>query len=117
MARERSDTHETLGDPDTGQGRDAVDVDEDLGRGDAEIHHRHQALAAREHARLVLVFIEQRERFGELRGARVGKAWCFHASSSRSYYATSGRRQSWNTERRCRAGHIAQGDDEARRAL
>ncbi len=82
MARERSDTHETLGDLDTGQGRDAVDVDEDLGRGDAEIHHRHEALAAREHPRVTPVFLQQRQRFGDARRSRVRKARCFHPSSS-----------------------------------
>src|SRR2546430_9324170 len=103
MAREGSDAHETPGDLDAGQGPDAVDVDEDLGRGDAEIHHRHEALAAGEHPRVILVLGEQRERFGERCGSRIGEARCFHASSSTSYYATSGRRQSWNTKRRCRA--------------
>src|SRR2546430_14757220 len=82
MAREGSDADETPGDLDAGQGPDAVDVDEDFGRGDAEIHHRHKALAAREHPRVVPVLVEQGERFGNARRPRVGKARCFHPSSS-----------------------------------
>ena len=82
MAHERADAHETLRDLDTGQGPDAVDVDEDLGRGDAEIHHRHKALAAREDPRVVPVFLQQRQGFGDARRSRVGKARCFHPSSS-----------------------------------
>ena len=65
-----------------GERGDAVDVDQDLGRGDAEVQHRHEALSAREHARVVLVLVEQGERLGDARRPRVREARCFHRSSS-----------------------------------
>jgi len=82
VARERADTDMILRDLDSGESRDAVDVDENFRRREAEIHHRHQALAACEHPRLVLVRGKKHERLGDACRSRVGKARCFHLSSS-----------------------------------
>jgi len=58
-----------------------VDVDQYLGRGQAHIEGRHEALAAGENARIVAVFIEQVENLLEALGANIGKRCGFQPVS------------------------------------
>jgi hypothetical protein len=63
------------------QSRDAVDVDEERGRGEAKLHEGDQALAPGEHLRLLAVLRQQREGFFYGRGDRYSKvAGNMHAS-------------------------------------
>ena len=58
-----------------------VDVDEQLGSGDAQLHHRQQAVPAGEDARILAVLLQQRERVVKRRCSYVvDRCWCLHLS-------------------------------------
>jgi len=104
VPRERADAYVIPGDFDPRKRRDAVDVDENFRRCDAEIQHRDEALSAREHPRLVLVLGKKRKRLCDARRSRVGKARCFHPPSSVPYYAALFfGRPPWTIGKPCRA--------------
>ena len=58
-------------------------VDEQRRRSNAERHHRHQALAAREHLGVAVARGEQRDRLGERRRARIFESGQFHLALGR----------------------------------
>src|SRR5215472_4175572 len=45
--------------------RDVVDVDDQLGRGEAKLHERHQALAPGQHLRVIPAVVQQRDGFAQ----------------------------------------------------
>ena len=63
---QRADVQGAVGvDPVVGEVGQVVDVDEQLGRGEAELQQRHQALAAGQHLGLAVALVEQRDRLVE----------------------------------------------------
>ena len=75
---------------------DAVDVDDVLDLGEPEVQHRHQALAAGQHLRLVAELLQQRERLVEVARRVVGEPSGLHRAPparnrSRTTPASDGR--------------------------
>jgi hypothetical protein len=84
---ERADAHDAGIDGDAGQPGHAGDIHQQVGRGQAHVERREQALAAREDFGAVAVTLEQIERFGERSGLRVGERGGFHGCASFSCIA------------------------------
>ena len=61
--------------------RQAVDIEHMLGVGEAQIHHRHEALAARQDLAIVALFGEHDEGFLHRFRFRVGEGWWLHGCS------------------------------------
>jgi hypothetical protein len=61
-----------------GQFRQPRDIDQEPWRGETQVHHRHQRLAAGDHARLPPVFRQQADSFGQAAWPDVIDSGRFH---------------------------------------
>ena len=78
VPRERADDELAALDPDVGKAGDAVDVDENGGLHEPEIHHRHQALSAGKNPAGRCVARERLERLGKRTRPDVLERCWFH---------------------------------------
>ena len=67
---------------DAGNPGDVVDVDQDRRTRQAEIHRRHQALAARQHPRVPAMLGEKRGRFLDRARREIFEGRWFHANGA-----------------------------------
>ena len=75
MAAQRTDVQgAVVVDPVVGEVGQVVDVDQQLGRGEAQLEQGHQALAAGQHLGLTAALVEQRDRLGDAAGCLVAEA-------------------------------------------
>ena len=77
-AHHGAEPHAGVGDLDPPQLGELAEIDDERGRGDAERHHRHQALAAGEYLGVAVARPEQRHRLAKRRRAGIVEGGEFH---------------------------------------